>query len=43
MDESTLTIRHPAVAGTFYPGRPERLQIEVNRLLSESQQADLPP
>ena len=37
MAESTLTIRRPAVAGTFYPSRPERLQIEVDRLLSEAQ------
>ena len=43
MAENTLTIRRPAVAGTFYPSRPERLQIEVNRLLAEAQQADLPP
>ena len=43
MTENTLTIRRPAVAGTFYPGRPERLKIEVNRLLSEAQQTDLPP
>ena len=43
MVESKLTIRHPAVAGTFYPSRAERLQAEVDRLLAEAKQADLPP
>ena len=43
MTENALTIRRPAVAGTFYPGRPERLRAEVDRLLSEAKQADLPP
>ena len=42
MDETKLT-RRPAVAGTFYPGRPERLQAEVDRLLAEAKEADLPP
>ena len=31
MVESTLTIRRPAVAGTFYPSRAERLQAEATR------------
>ncbi len=43
MAESKLTIRHPAVAGTFYPCRAERLQAEVDRMLAEAKQVDLPP
>lgn len=42
MSESTLSRRRPAVAGMFYPSRPERLQAEVNRLLAEAEPADLP-
>ena len=43
MVESTLTIRRPAVAGTFYPSRAERLQAEVDRLLAEAKLVDLAP
>ena len=43
MADSTPTIRRPAVAGTFYPSRPDRLRLEIDRLLAEAKQADLPP
>ena len=43
MVENTLTIRRPAVAGTFYPSRAERLQAEVDRLLAEAKLVDLAP
>ena len=38
------TVRPPAVAGTFYPGRPERLQAELASLLANlAVSADPPP
>ncbi len=43
MNDSSPTIRRPAVAGTFYPSRPDRLRAEVDRLLAEAKEADLPP
>lgn len=36
-------IRHPAVAGTFYPRQPARLRNEIVRMLAEARDAGLPP
>jgi len=35
--------RQPAVAGTFYPGKPAQLRVLVGRLLSESRPAAVEP
>jgi AmmeMemoRadiSam system protein B len=43
MTASKPSIRHPAVAGTFYPGQGARLKAEVIQLLAEAQDASLPP
>lgn len=43
MIDSSPIIRRPAVAGTFYPSRPDRLRAEVDRLLAEATEANLPP
>jgi MEMO1 family protein len=43
MNATTHTIRPPAVAGTFYPDRPEALRAEVEHLLSQAQNAGLEP
>ena len=36
MSEATLSVRQPAVAGSFYPGRRDQLQAQVSRLLAEA-------
>jgi len=43
MSTTTLTIRPPAVAGTFYSDRPEKLAAAVDRLLGQAQDAGLGP
>jgi AmmeMemoRadiSam system protein B len=43
MTATKLSIRHPAVAGTFYPGQATRLQAEVTQLLAEAKDMHLPP
>lgn len=43
MTATQPSIRHPAVAGTFYPGQPARLQAEVIQLLAEAEDRHLPP
>ena len=40
---NTPTIRPPAVAGTFYSDRPEKLAAAVENLLSQAQDAELGP
>ena len=39
MNTTTLTIRPPAVAGTFYSDRPDKLAAAVESLLSQAQDA----
>ncbi len=34
---STVTLRHPAVAGTFYPRNSERLRIEALSYLTATE------
>jgi AmmeMemoRadiSam system protein B len=41
MSEATLSVRQPAVAGSFYPGRRDQLQAQVSRLLAEAAEAQL--
>jgi hypothetical protein len=43
MNTITPTIRPPAVAGTFYSDRPEKLAAAVESLLSQAQDAGLGP
>jgi hypothetical protein len=43
MNTTTPTIRPPAVAGTFYSDRPEKLAAAVENLLSQAQDAGLGP
>lgn len=43
MSTTTLTIRPPAVAGTFYSDRPEKLAAAVESLLGQAQDAGLAP
>lgn len=43
MTATKTSIRHPAVAGTFYPGQAARLQAEVTQLLAEAEDMHLPP
>ena len=43
MSETIHGIRPPAVAGSFYPRQPRRLQADVQRLLAEAQDAKLGP
>jgi hypothetical protein len=43
MLDTTMRVRHPAVAGSFYPGHTKSLQQEVQRLLSAATRVDLPP
>ncbi|HSN76004.1 MAG TPA: AmmeMemoRadiSam system protein B [Anaerolineae bacterium] len=43
MSTTNLTIRPPAVAGTFYTDRPEKLAEAVESLLSQAQDARLGP
>lgn len=43
MSTTTPTIRPPAVAGTFYTDRPEKLAAAVESLLSQAQDAGLGP
>ncbi|MGI9274126.1 MAG: AmmeMemoRadiSam system protein B [Endozoicomonas sp.] len=38
-----MTIRQPAVAGTFYPDQPEALQTFVRDMLSEAEDRELSP
>lgn len=40
---ATSTVRHPAVAGRFYPGNSEQLRAEAERYLSQPQSTKLPP
>jgi AmmeMemoRadiSam system protein B len=37
------TVRHPAVAGRFYPGDPESLRLEASSYLSQSDYTKEPP
>lgn len=38
-----MAIRHPAVAGSFYPGNPARLASTVDALLAAAPRSPLPP
>ncbi len=40
---ATTTLRHPAVAGRFYPGDPDELRAEARGYLSQASSANQPP